>query len=151
MSFKEDLAEAKAAPLPESDPIDVVIGKNLYTLQFVRAGGKLWAATTAMYPATSGSLVALRYGYDAHAVVQVIAEKTGTVRLNGEVVELLVEKKTPENPTPVNEWSDLFGVLDGHSFSLVADAIWALNEWGPEQQVAALKKASLIVSAPSSD
>ena len=142
MSFRDALAAAKTAERKRSEPVEVLIGDEIVTLQFTRAAPTEWARITSRYPATNGSLIAVRYGYDIQKVVPEIAALTGFVLEDGQETTLTVEKPSKENPTPVNEWEDLFNALDGHSFGLVSDAIWALNEWGPQYRLAELKKGS---------
>ena len=142
MSFKDVLAAAKAAERERSEPVDVLVGDQIVTVRFTRAAPTEWARVTSQNPATSGSLIAVTYGYDIHRVVPEIAALTGVVVEDGEEVRLTVEKKSKDNPEPVNEWADLLSVLDGHSFGLIADAVWGLNEWGPQVRLAELKKGS---------
>lgn len=151
MSFSEDLAVAKAAPRDKSDPIQVVVGESLYELTFEQAPGPVWAAVTAKYPMRVDQPIDRAYGYNFHAVIPEIAPSTCTVTKGGEPVELVIEPRTAENPRPRNEWRDLFEVMDGGAFSRVADAVFALNQWGPDQRTIALGKASRVASETNSD
>jgi hypothetical protein len=128
--FGEKLAAAKAAPREKCDPVEVLLNGVVERFVFEQVEGKTWAAVTARNPAVGAGLIALRYGYDVHKVVQEIAPKSGVALVDGVEVELTTD-----------EWADLFAVVDGHSISLIADAIWYLNEWNPQQQIAAAKKA----------
>ena len=91
------------------------------------------------------------YGYNFHAVVPEIAESTCTVTRDGEPVTLTVEPWSSQNRNPINEYRDLFAVLDGGAFSRVADVVFQLNQWGPDQRTLALGKASRVVSETNSD
>jgi len=142
MTSLNDLLEAaKAAPAPTSDPIDVVIGGELVTLQFSRADGKRWAAVCARNPMRIDTPIDRSYGYNFHAAAIEISAETGVRLVDGGPEKLTAE-----------QWRAIFAdnVLSGHDFERIVDAVWALNEWAPQQKVAALKKASLVVSEPNS-
>ena len=143
-SIDELLAKAKtdAETPPQSDPIDVLIGGELVTLVFARADGKAWAGECARYPMRLGVKIDEAYGYDFHRVVMAISPTTGKQLVDG-VESVLTEE----------QWQGIYaeGVLSGHDFEKIADAVWALNEWGPQSRVAALKKASRVASATNSD
>ena len=142
MSYKDAIAKAKKAERRKTEPVDVLVADEPVTVQFYRANPTDWARVTAQFPAQTGNIFAVKYGYDIHKVVPAIAEITGFVIEDGEEVELTVEQPSKDNPEPVNEWADLIAALDGHSFGLVTDAIWGLNEWGPQVRLAELKKGS---------
>lgn len=143
-SIDDLIAKAKAAAEtpPQSEPIDVVIGDEMVTLRWTRADGKAWAAECARYPMRLGVKIDEAYGYDFHAVVMAISPKTGKQVVEGE--EVALDEK---------QWQGIFaeGVLSGHDFEKIANAVWDLNEWGPQGRVAALKKASRVASATNSD
>jgi hypothetical protein len=128
--FGEKIAAANAAPREKCDPVEVLLNGVVESFVFEQVAGETWATVTAKNPAVGSGLIALRYGYDVHKVVQEIAPKSGVGLVDGEEVKL-----SPE------EWADLFAVLDGHSIGLIADAVWYLNEWNPQQRIAKAKKA----------
>jgi hypothetical protein len=150
VSFADDIAAAKAAPVPTSEPISVLVGESLYELVFAQAPGDVWAAVTSKHPMRLDQPIDRTYGYNFHAVVAEIAETTCTVTKDGELVDLILEKYSTQNTKPVNEWRDLFAVVGGSAYTQLADACFQLNQWGPDQRVAELKKASRVASEPSS-
>ena len=127
MSFLEDLKVAKEAPRKKSDPVDVMVNGSLYALVFYRADGDVWADCVARHPARPGAIVDLRYGYNFNAVVLEIAPKTGSV--------------VGADAIPAEAWADLIPALSGAEIGRVTDAIWALNEWDPAQEIERAKKA----------
>ena len=128
--FGEKIAAAKSAPREKCDPVEILLNDEVVPLVFETVPGQVWAAITAKNPSVGSGLTALRYGYDVHKVVREIAPLSGVGILEGAEVKLDDE-----------EWNDLFESIDGHSFGLIADAIWYLNEWNPQQRIAKAKKA----------
>jgi hypothetical protein len=122
---------------------------GLITLRFRRIPGNVWASLTSRHPARLDSPVDRRYGYNYDAVCAEAAEYVDAdgahygVRLEGdEEVPLLVERKTPQNPNPANEWEDLFDALSGHEVETIRDAIWELNEYDVQVSISDRLKAS---------
>jgi len=130
LSFLEDLKVAKEQPRKKSDPVAVMVNEALYELVFYRADGDVWADCVARHPARPGAIVDLRYGYNFNAVVLEIAPKTGRLIEDDAEVEL-----------PAEAWADLIPALSGAEIGSVTDAIWALNEWDPAQEIERAKKA----------
>jgi len=97
---------------------------------FYRADGDVWAETVSRHPARGDSLIDRRYGYNFNAVVLEIAPKTGRV----------VEGDT-DTEIPAESWADLVPALSGAEIGRITDAIWALNEWDPAQEIERAKKA----------
>ena len=128
MGFLEDIAAAKAAPKKASDPVSVIVNGNLYELVFDRADGDVWAECVSRHPARAESKIDLRYGYNFNEVVLEIAPKTGRLADGVEI--------------PAEAWADLIPALSGAEIGRVTDAIWALNEWDPAQEIERAKKAS---------
>lgn len=141
MSYKNAIATAKTDGRPQSDPIDVAVGGELVTVRFTQMDGADWGRLTSRHPSISGGPLALRYGYDVHALAPECAEASAVIIEDGEEItpEVTIDKRTKK---PTSDWRDLFAVLDGHNFQLLADAIFDLNEWGPQRRLAELKKAS---------
>ena len=127
MGFLEDVAAAKAAPKETSDAVPVIVNGSLYELVFERADGDAWAECVSRHPARTESLIDRRYGYNFNAVVLEMAPKTGRLA-DGTVI-------------PAEAWSDLIPTLAGAEIAAVTDAIWALNEWNPAQEIEKAKKA----------
>jgi hypothetical protein len=130
VGFLDDLGAAKAAPKKKSDPVSVTVNGALYELVFYRADGDVWAETVSRHPARAESLIDRRYGYNFNAVVLEIAPKTGRVVEGDQDTEI-----------PAESWADLIPTLSGAEIGRITDAIWALNEWDPAQEIEKAKKA----------
>ena len=130
MGFLEDLAAAKEQPKQKSELVSVLVNGSLYGLVFYRVDGDVWAETVSRHPARVESKIDLRYGYNFNAVVLEVAPLTGR----------LVEGDA-ETELPGEAWADLIPALSGAEIGRVTDAIWALNEWNPAQEIEAAKKA----------
>jgi len=130
LGFLDDLAAAKSSPKQKSQPVSVTVNGSLYELVFYRADGDVWAETVSRHPARGDSLIDRRYGYNFNAVVLEIAPKTGRV----------VEGDT-DTEIPAESWADLVPALSGAEIGRITDAIWALNEWDPAQEIERAKKA----------
>jgi|GEM_PF-5058282 len=141
--LSERIAAAKSAPREKCDPVEVLLDGDVVQLVFEQVPGDVWGSVTAKHPAVGGGLIALRYGYDVHKVVRSIAPLSGFVLVDGveSKLDYVKKKDAKDSVVEVDEWADLLDALDGHSFSLVADAVWYLNEWAPQQRIAAAKKA----------
>lgn len=131
MGFLDDLAAAKEQPKQKSQPVAVTVNGKLYELVFYRADGDVWAETVARHPARPDAVIDLRYGYNFNAVVLEIAPQTGRVLEDGTEADI-----------PAKAWADLIPALSGAEIGRVTDAIWALNEWEPAQEIERAKKAS---------
>ena len=130
MSFLDDIEAAKAAPKKRSEPVGVIVNGNLHELVFYRADGDVWAETVSRHPARPDAKIDLRYGYNFNEVVLEIAPKTGRLLEAGAEVDI-----------PAEAWAVLVPALSGAEISRVTDAIWALNEWDPAQEIEKAKKA----------
>ena len=130
MGFLDDLAAAKEQPKQKSELVSVIVNGSLYGLVFYRADGDVWAETVSRHPARTDSKIDLRYGYNFNAVVLEVAPLTGR----------LVEGDA-ETEIPSEAWADLIPALSGAEIGRVTDAIWALNEWNPAQEIERAKKA----------
>ncbi|SIN72858.1 hypothetical protein [Agromyces cerinus] len=128
MSFLEDLAAAHEKPKPKSEPVSVMLNGTHYELVFERADGDVWAECVSRHPAREESKIDLRYGYNFNEVVLEIAPKTGRL-VDGTGIG-------------ADAWTVLIPTLSGAEIGRVTDAIWALNEWNPAQEIERAKKAS---------
>jgi hypothetical protein len=153
--FDDDLA---AAQTPEDKHIDVLvlINHKPRLLRFRPMDGLEWAAETDRHPARPGVLVDTRYGYNLRTLTRAAAARSGKLVIDGEERTLRVDPFVPEipgQPKPpkrVDQWADLFKAISGHEFQRITDAIWTLNEYGPQQEVEAAGKA-LADSASTSN
>lgn len=148
MSFSDDLQTPT-----ERDWIDVeiVVGGNLHTLRFTAVDGLTWANYCDKHPIRPGVALDGTYGYDLRSLTVEIAPICGVLMVDGEPTLLRVEplnRLHPEAPR-VDEWADLFAKIDGQTFRRISDAIWALNEFIPQQAVASAKKALAASKTPS--
>lgn len=127
------LEQARAAEPEMSDPVEVAIAGSLVKLVFLRVDGKLWASQCAKYPPRPDVAIDRNYGYNFHQVVMSVTPESGRLVTDDGLAEVTDD-----------QWRGIFaeGVLSGHEFQRIADAIWQVNEWGPQQKVAALSKAS---------
>lgn len=140
-SFEDDLA---AAQTPEDEYVDVrvLINKKPHTLRFRAMDGLAWAAETDRHIPRPGVLIDSKYGYNIRTLTKGAAVQSGVLLVDGEERPLRVDPFDPENPTAdrVNEWEALFKVVTGHDFKRITDAIWFLNEYGPQQAIEAAGK-----------
>lgn len=112
----------------------------LITLRFWEMPGEEWAELTVKHPARPGVLVDMPYGYNMHAAAKEAAEVNGKIVDGDKLMDVSEE-----------EWARLWKQLPGRSFGAVADAIYFLNEYEPEQRVERLKKVSRTVPSPVSE
>lgn len=140
-SFEDDLA---AAQTPEDEYTDVLvlINKKPHTLRFRPMDGLAWAAETDRHVPRPGVLIDTRYGYNIRTLTKGAAPQCGVRVVDGEEHELRVDPFDPDDPKAVrvNEWDQLFKALSGHDFKRITDAIWLLNEYGPQEAVKAAGK-----------
>lgn len=140
MSFLEDLEAAKATDAPTED-VTVLLNGNPHTLTFTRMSGIDWAHLVDKHPPRLGItpdggplpvkddapvMVDAKYGYNVRGVVLEAAPLSGVV--DGEA-------------HPADVWEQMLETLDGAAIQRITDAIWKLNEYGPEQEVDAARKA----------
>ena len=122
--------DAAAAELEQFDAREDV-QSALVTFRFTAVDGEKWAYLTSTNPMRLDVHLDRLYGYNFHAVTIAAAKLTG-VHLTDEG-----EQK------PTDEvWDRLLAKLTGHDFNALANAVWELNEWEPQQRVAALVKGS---------
>lgn len=150
VSFLDDVAKVKAEPRPTSKPIRVVIDEGYYEVVFEKAEGPRWAAVTSKHPMRLDQPIDRNYGYNFHTVTEEIAPSTCTITRNGEPVEMVVEKPSKQNRNPRNDWAEFFAIIDGSAYAQIADAVFKLNQWDPDQRVAELGKAFRVDSEASS-
>ena len=129
MSFLDDLTEQKTAAPPTVD-VDVTLNKNLHTLRFKQMDGLAWATAGDQHPPRADVAVDRRYGYNLRALVLAVVPATG-VRVEDDA----------EHELSAAEWGELFAILPGAMVGRICDAVWGLNEYLPEQEVEAAKKA----------
>jgi len=58
-----------------------------------------------------------------------------------------VQQKTRSNPTPTDEWQEIFDTISGPEFTTIVDTLYSLNVYGPTERLAELKKRSASLTA----
>jgi hypothetical protein len=151
-NFADDLAAAKAKRKnePISVLVDVLVNEELVRLKFTELPAERWADICAHSPVRPEVLYDEQYGYNIHSACRMAAPLCGVRVVAGEDVPLEMRRDPSTGRVVGSEWDDLFDVISGHEFGLIADAIWELNEWGPQQRLEAAKKASTLASAVNS-
>lgn len=134
MSFKDDLAAAKAAR-PEPVVVSVAVGDSLYGVEARRLDGMQWAEVMASAPPSDEA--GARLGYDTSKAALFACKKYSRL-LDAE-----------GEPVPEFDWNDVFNAISGTEIGAIAATWWALNMGDPNQKVIALKKARAGVSATS--
>jgi len=139
MSFLEDLAAAKDAPRPTLDVV-VLLNGTQYVLRFTRMSGIDWGNLVDKHPPRIGKgkqeaagvaddaavLLDIRYGYNVRAVTREACTLSGVV-VDGE-------------PLTADQWTETLTALDGAAHQRITDAIFDLNEYGPQAEVDAARK-----------
>src|SRR5439155_26613911 len=105
--------------------------ESLIVLRFSKMLAEDWAELVARCPQRLDVPVDRMYGYNVHAVGRAAAAASGA-RITADGDEQLTD----------SQWDRLFALLSGHEFSRIVDAIFDLNEYGPEQRIAEAKKVS---------
>lgn len=131
MSFKEDLAKAKAKREPVV--VDVLIGDALYGVEVRRLDGMQWAEVTAAAPPTTE--VGARLSYDTAKGALIACERFG---------RLLDSKGKPVKDF---SWQEVFDAISGIEVTAIAATWWQLNMGEPNESVTAVKKAQSVASA----
>jgi hypothetical protein len=111
---------------------------SVETLRFTRLPGKDWSVLTSLHPVRPDVMIDRHYGYNFDAVCEAAARFRDK---SGRAYGARLEDGIPVELTN-HEWSELFDVLSGSDIGKIRDAIWALNEYEPEQRRQALVKGS---------
>jgi hypothetical protein len=125
---------------------------TLITLRFTQLPGQAWAEIGARNPARPDVLLDRIYHYNYHEAAKQAAVYRDPEEAGGRAyAELVVPGQGDGEPTlePVTaeQWAGIFEVISGHEFERIASAIWDLNDYGPQQRIAAAGKASRVGSA----
>lgn len=140
-TFDDDLASAQA---PEDHYIDVLvlINKKAHTLRFRQMDGMAWAAETDRHPPRPNVAIDTKFGYNIRTLTKGAAPQCGVLIVDGEEQALRVDPFDPDEPMAerVNQWEQVFKAITGHEFKRITDAIWFLNEYGPQQAIEAAGK-----------
>jgi len=131
VSFEDDLKAEFEAPAPTKD-VDVILNGNLHTFRVTRMDGVEWASLTDMFPARPGVMLDMRYGYNLRPLTLAAMAKSAQ-RVDGDNLVDLTE----------DQWRNLFKSLAGAYIERFSDAVFLLNEHGPNDEVDKAKKASV--------
>lgn len=131
LSFEDDLKTEFEEPAPTKD-VDVVLNGNLHTFRITRMDGVEWASLVDMFPARPGVLLDMRYGYNLRPLTLAALPKSAK-HINGDTLEDLTEE----------QWRKLFKTVPGAYIERFSDAVFLLNEHGPNDEVDQAKKASV--------
>jgi hypothetical protein len=125
---------------------------TLITIRFTQLPGQVWAEIGARNPARPDVLIDQIYHYNYHDAAKQAAAYRDPEDAGGRAyAELVVPAEGDAEPTlePISpeQWVGIFEVISGHEFERIASAIWDLNDYGPQQRIAAAGKASRVGSA----
>lgn len=148
MSFEDDLNTPMERDWAD---VDLMVNGHLHRFRFTALDGLTWATECDRSPMRDDVGFDKAYGYDIRALTMRVAPLSGA-RVDGDaLVPLRVDpfdEKHPNAPR-VDEWADLFALIDGAAFRNISDTIWQLNEYLPQEAVKAAKKASAASAAHS--
>ena len=125
--------ERTAAVQAKLDAAKAEARESLVTLRFTQLPAAQWADIKSQSPVRLDSDIDQHYGFNADKA-GVLASPLAGVRLERDGDDVT------EVPLSDDEWRDLFAAITGHELSLIGDAHFELNEYGPARRVADLKK-----------
>lgn len=128
MTFAEDLAAAKEKPRERLE-VRVQVNGKTYTLRYTQMDGVEYAAETLKHPFRADVALDREYGYNLNSLAQEISPRCA-VRVDGDT----------EIGMSVEEWTDLFSVLDGGGAQAIANTVFTLNQFADAKAVRAAKK-----------
>ncbi|SFR76114.1 hypothetical protein SAMN05428970_2017 [Agromyces sp. CF514] len=132
MSFKDDLAAAKAAVAPAKSPvIEVAVHGKLHQVVFYRASSVDWSHAAMKHLPRMDVALDRKNGYDLAGVSREISAKYGRV-LEGDV----------ETQMPAEDWVDFWTVIAPASARDIEASVWHLHEFDAEREIEDAKKAS---------
>lgn len=157
---KESNDDRLSAPTEASaiqEKIDAIMAEqvdSLVTLRFTRLPGDEWTGITRLCPPNPASIMDRHYKYSMDNATKLAAQfRDSTGRAYGHVVdgdeltELIVNPVTKEDPTPINEWANIFSKISGPDFTSIVDTIYGLNVHGPTERYNELLKISASLTA----
>lgn len=124
--------------------LDAILAEDddsLVTLRFTRLPGDAWNKLGRMCPPDPGSNLDLYYRYNLDGVCKLAAKY---VDVDGTAFGHVVEG---DILSTTKEWDELFSAISGPEFSLIVDALYSLNVYGPSERLAELKKRSASLTA----
>lgn len=127
--FDSDL-DAQLASEPDTVIVDVLVNGKLRKLQFTEMDGLAWADLTDRCPPRVDAPFDKAYGFNIRLIVAHAAPLTGHIKSGDEWVKLTEA-----------QWTKLLRGQKGAQIRTIGDALFQLNQWGPDQAVAAARKA----------
>lgn len=140
-----ELAEQIAAVRERIAGVQAEAAESRAVLRFRRLPAEEWADIVSHCPARIDAMVDRMYGYNVHEASREAAPASGVLIERGE------DGSEVETPVTDEEWDELFGLLSGRDFGRLCDAIFGLNEHGPQQRLDAARKASRAGSGSTSN
>jgi hypothetical protein len=131
MAFLDELLASDETEERASSDVLVTYKGKLLTVRCFQIDGMKWSDITAQCPARPEAPLDRRYGYNWNSAALKAAPFAA---------RLVEDDKEVPYAAPV--WIDLFKKLAGSDVTAICSALWALNQWDPEQRVEAAKKAS---------
>lgn len=141
----ERLAEAdpnqpqRDAIIAEMAKLDEESEDALLELQITKAIGSDWSATAAKYPPRDKVILDNNWGLDLHGLVQNEGYRWIQYR-DGDTWKHFEYNEGEGDYDPVDEWKDLCEVISGFDSTRIANAVFDLNVWGPQQRRDSLGK-----------
>lgn len=114
------------------DKLDAILEESasaLVTIRFKRLPGDVWADIADRCPARPDAPVDRHFGYDTLAAAKMAAPLSGSWLVGDEEV-----------PLEDSEWADLFATIAGTEATAISSAIFELNVYDPQMDIAALVK-----------
>ena len=154
---KDDRHGAPTAASTVQAKIDAVMAEavdTLVTMRFTLLPGDKWRELTQQCPPNPELILDRHLGYSVAETCKLAAkyvDRDGRVYghvVNGDDLEVpTVHKVTKSNPTPTDEWQDMFSLMSGPEFTAIVDTVYALNVDAPVKRLAELKKVSASLTA----
>lgn len=130
----DEAVETRSEKL-ETETVEVLVNQTVVTLRFSEMAAKDWADVIAVNPQRLGSPIDRQFGYNYDGAAITASPKCG-VRVEGD----------SESKMTAEQWEKLFGVIAGHDFQKITNAVWSLNEISPMRRLAEAKKKLLAGS-----
>lgn len=131
--FERDAIIAEMAELDEESE------DALLELRVTKAIGSDWSSTAAKYPPRDKVILDNNWGVDLHALVQNDGSRWIEYR-DGDTWKHFEYSKGEGDYDPVDEWRDLCEVISGFDSTRIANVVFDLNVWGPQQRRDSLGK-----------
>ena len=124
--------------------IEAEAAGNVFIIRFRALPAEDWADITGRSPARLDVPVDRMYGYNVHDAARAAAPLSGVHLVVAPDADATEEQLTEE------QWERLFKLLSGRDFGRITDAIFDLNDYGPQQRLDAARKASRAGSGTTS-